>query len=224
MEQERKFGRMYSKDSRDRLFMARPPMATSNIKYKFWYTSPAYDQGDTSQCVAYSGVKLLDSGPVRNLKAEMDFSFADLYKECQQNDEWPGEDYEGTSVRALMKVLRSKGYISRYEWAFDLQTIINHVLTTGPMVVGTWWTNDMFYPDEKSFIRVGGRAVGGHAYLIKGVNTTTVCPDGTIGAFRIINSWGENWGVRGCASISFKDFETLLNAEGEAATIVEVKK
>jgi len=217
-------GRLVSKDSRDRLFSLKAPAAAPNTKYKFWYTSPAFDQGWTSQCVAYSGVKLLDSGPIRNTQAKLDFTFSDLYTECQKNDQWEGEDYDGTSVRALLKVLKNKGYISRYEWAFDVQTIVNHVLTTGPMVVGTTWTNDMFNADSKGFIRATGSIAGGHAYLIKGVNTETKCSDGTVGAFRIINSWGAGWGNRGCASISFADFDKLLKDDGEAATVVEIKK
>jgi hypothetical protein len=33
-----------------------------------------------------------------------------LYHEAQKVDEWPGEDYEGTSVRAGLDVLRTRGH------------------------------------------------------------------------------------------------------------------
>lgn len=217
----RKLGRLKAQDSRDRLFTLKKKETPKHTKM-FWYTSPAYDQGETSECVAYSGVKFLDSAPIRNREFSLKFSFHELYKECQRNDEWFGEDYDGTSVRALFKVLKNKGFIERYEWAFDLETVVNYILTTGPMVVGTWWFDDMFYPNPRNqFISASGRMSGGHAYVIKGCNTKTICPDGSQGAFRIINSWGPNWGLRGCASISFKDFEKLILADGEACTAIE---
>ena len=223
MQNIRNLGRRIAIDPRDRKFALQAPQPSSTLTKMFWYTSPAFDQGQKPQCVAYAGVKFLDSGPIRNLVSNLPFNFDQLYHECQLNDEWPGEDYDGTSVRALFKVLKTKGLVSRYEWAFDIQTMVNYILTTGPMVVGTNWTNSMFYPEKNGFIRVTGSVIGGHAYLLKGVNTLTKCPDGTIGAFRIINSFGSSWGVRGCASISFADFKNLLTDGGEAATATELK-
>ncbi len=34
-----------------------------------------------------------------------------VYKRAQQLDEWPGEDYGGSSVNAACKVLRERGFI-----------------------------------------------------------------------------------------------------------------
>ena len=220
----RKLGRLIEKDQRDRMFAMKPQKASSDLTYKFWYTSPAYDQGMTSQCVAYSGIKYLDTGPIRNrdFDVKKHFSFTDLYRDCQRNDAWDGEEYDGTSVRALFKILKRDGYVDRYEWAFDLATVVNHVLTTGPVVMGTWWTEDMFDVDDRGFIHATGSPAGGHAYLLKGVNKGTWCTDGSRGAFRIINSWG-NWGQNGCASISFNDLEALLLSDGEACAAHEVQ-
>lgn len=221
---ERKFGRIYEPDERDFNFALSKKPLSSNKTKAFYYTEPAYDQGVTPQCVAYAGLKWLDTAPVRNRIHNFPLDFTTLYQKCQKNDRWPGENYEGTSVRALFKVLKQMGFVSRYEWAFDLETVVNHVLTTGPMVVGTWWYEDMMHPDNFNmrFVRPYGRAVGGHAYIIKGVNTRSLCPDGSRGAFRIMNSWGQNWGLRGCASISFKDFDRLLQANGEVCTATEI--
>ncbi|NJL70412.1 MAG: hypothetical protein HC888_01780 [Candidatus Competibacteraceae bacterium] len=221
---ERKLARLAAPDHRDRLFGLMPPKANSDLKYKFWYTSPAYDQGSTSQCVAYSGIKYLDSAPIRNRDFALNVGFSELYHRCQLIDEWPGENYDGTSVRALFKILKEMGYIQEYRWAFDIPTMVQHVLTTGPMVVGTDWHTGMYSVDGRGFIHPTGRSNGGHAYMIKGVNTRTVCPDGTIGAFRIINSWGIDWGVNGCASISFAAFAQLLARGGDACCATEIQK
>jgi hypothetical protein len=37
-----------------------------------------------------------------------------LYHEAQRIDEWPGEDYDGTSVRAGMDVLRTEGHRRKF--------------------------------------------------------------------------------------------------------------
>lgn len=218
---QRKFGRLVSIDFSDMKHMLKPPpkMATSGVKY--YFTKPALDQGNTSQCVAYSGEQFLMSGPVIN---KMYKTPAQLYKECQQVDEWPGENYDGTSVRALMKVLQGKKYLTEYKWAFDLPTVVNHLLKVGPVVFGTNWYESMFEADAKGFIRIrqGSYIVGGHAYMVKGVNVTRKCPDGSTGALRIINSWGRGWASNGCAWLSFVDAKRLIGETGEAAASTEI--
>lgn len=44
-----------------------------------------------------------------------------------------------------------------------------------------------------------------HAYVIVGYDDTLVTPDG-IGAFKLVNSWGENWGNGGFSYISYEGF------------------
>lgn len=212
-----------SRDPKDFEYLVRRKAVSPTKRMAFYPTGPILDQGSFPHCVAFSTVQLLRTGPVFN---RYDIPPVDLYNRCQLIDEWPGEDYDGTSVRAAMKILQEDGYISEYNWAFDVGTVINYVLTTGPMIVGTYWYDDMFFVNN-GFIKVGGFAVGGHAYLIKGVNLDYPCPDGTIGAFRIINSWGNEWGNGphgGLAWISIADMARLIKEDGEASTIKEITK
>lgn len=137
-----------------------------------------------------------------------------IYSGAQTMDEWPGENYNGTSVRGGAKYLKSLGKINSYLWAFDVQTLINTVLTVGPVVVGTNWYYNMFYPDKNGIIRLGGRLVGGHAYEINGVDTVKK-------QFRIKNSWGKYWGLQGRAYISFTDMSRLIKEGGEVCLAVE---
>jgi hypothetical protein len=127
-----------------------------------------------------------------------------------------GNSYDGTSVRAGAKVLQNAGFISIYNWAWDLNTTINSILTLGPVVAGTWWTRDMFYPDKNGIISANGDKIGGHAYLLDGVNIERKI-------FRIKNSWGRNWGKNGFAYISFDDMEKLILDDGEICLATEME-
>jgi len=221
-------GRRVSKDARDHDYkLPNKRAAAKTWTSRYWSSSGVLDQGATSQCVAYSGVKYLHTGPVYNRGLQQQ-DCARLYKDCQQVDEWPGDNYDGTSVRALFRVFKSRGFVTEYRWAFDAETIINHVLTTGPVVMGTVWTMDMFMPRKGSFyITPTGEDVGGHAWLITGANRKKENPPdagGGYGAVRMVNSWGEGWGQKGKAWISFKHLGKLVQMDGEACVAAEVKR
>lgn len=191
------------------------------VQQKYWTSPGVLDQRDTSMCVGFSAFKWLTSFPIKNVPA---LTPQDLYHQAQLIDEWPGEDYDGTSVRAAFKVLRSLGYVSEYRWATNLEGVVNHLLTVGPVVVGTEWTEGMFMADTFGYIDdIGGRSVGGHAYLLVGANRKRWSPNGT-GAVRILNSWGPNWSDKGRAWMSFKCLDWLLGLNGEACTAQEIKK
>lgn len=218
----RGLGRRHALDPLDHKFLlARPAQEASQITYRTWFTDQVFDQGNTSQCVAYSSIGWLMASPVRNTTNIP--TFGELYTDCQKNDEWPGEEYDGTSVRAAFRVLKRRGYVSEYRWAFNAATVVDHLLVNGPIVAGTVWLNNMFDPDKNGFLNVSGQQVGGHAYLLIGANKDKLCPDGSRGAIRIVNSWNREWGQSGRAWIAMADFDKLMADDGEAATATEVK-
>jgi hypothetical protein len=219
---QRSFGRRVSLDPRDKRFLATPPPAAEiTRRYRYWATGPVLDQGQTPMCVAYSGEQLLLSGPVKNKLYKMP---SDLYAECQANDEWPDDvPYEGTSVRALMKVLKLHGYIDTYEWAFDVDRTVRHLLEVGPVVFGITWYENMMETDAQGFVHATGNPAGGHAIMVKGANLDKRCPDGSKGAFRVINSWSRTWGDDGLFWLSFVDAAKLIADFGEVAIAKELK-
>jgi len=137
-----------------------------------------------------------------------------FYTECQRNDEWPGEDYDGTSVRASGRVLTQLGLVDAYHWAFNLTDVIDAVLSTGPVVMGTDWYTGMFEPDSMGMVEGTGIVVGGHAYLLYGVNTLS-----RIATCR--NSWGLDYGLSGTFRMSFDLLEELILSNGEAMLATE---
>lgn len=224
-------GRLPAVDERSRQARYAMEAPRTDITYRNWL-SPAWgpwpavlDQGRTSQCVAYSAAKYLLTHRIVNRPYESCESF---YKRCQKVDEWPGEDYDGTSVNASCKVLRADGFISKWTWAFETEPVIRHILEIGPVMLGTDWTMDMFTPDRWGYIWPTGTSVGGHAYLLIGANRLRQNPDKTRGAVRILNSWGPNWGhYKGRAWMSFDTLDKLMKGlsrwPGEAAAPIETQ-
>ena len=213
-------GRLIQKDIRNRHYALPRVDVPSAIRRRFWWGSDVLDQHDTSECVGFAGYGWLAGGPVTN---KPDFSPHDLYQWARERDEWPGEDYEGTSTLGLMKALQNGGYIGEYRWAFDAETLVAWLLMQGPVLVGTSWHRDMFTPDKQGFISPAGPEDGGHEWRIIGADRDKKCPDGSRGAVRMVNSWGVGWGDLGRAWVSIKDLDKLIKADGEAVTVTEIK-
>ncbi|ESQ76182.1 C1 family peptidase [Asticcacaulis sp. AC402] len=56
----------------------------------------------------------------------------------------------------------------------------------------------------------GAAAKGGHAMVIVGYDDDKVAANGERGAFRLMNSWGQGWGDRGYAWVSYEALTTLI--------------
>lgn len=229
------FGRLPAADPRDKEYPVKklllqrpgkPPRPYRNWNADGWWG----DQGSTSHCVGYAWTAWYFDGPIvhkqktltlaeqlgnRGIGVKGETIAEMIYRKAQQVDEWPGEGYAGTSVRAGAKVLQATGAIKEYRWATTLQEVVDTLLQLGPMVVGTDWMSGMMQPDSSGLVKATGSALGGHAYILDGVNRTTRL-------LRIKNSWGRGWGRRGFANISFDDFERLLSDGGEACIAIEV--
>lgn len=205
---DRKFGRLVSPDPRDRMFQVHRSRSTRVRRY--WRDSAAwYDQGDTSSCVGHAWAHWAVNAPV----VQRIDPFG-VYTLARFLDEWDGEDYDGTSVRAGAKVMLALGYIAEYRWATTLQLAIDALLEQGPVVVGTTWYEGMFEPDRGGFIHPTGDAVGGHAYLWTGVDTKAE-------KIRVKNSWSQQWGQDGRAWLSFADAKQLIAEDGEVCLALE---
>ena len=141
----------------------------------------------------------------------------DLYHTAQVLDEWPGENYNGTSVRAGAKALLSRGLLSEYVWGTTVAELRNFVLSRGTAVVGTDWYEEMFYPEQHGgYLVVQGAVVGGHAWLVIGY-------DAKKKAFIMLNSWGPEWGKAGTAYITEEEMQKLLDLNAEICSGIETR-
>lgn len=222
-------GRRFAPDDRDRQFSLRTIMpATTTRYYRYWSDNAAWlDQNGYPHCVGYAWTHWAEDGPVTQ-PGVLGSSFADwVYHEAQLVDEWPGQNYDGTSVRAGAKVLQTDGRIASYWWGFTLEELKMAVLENGPSVIGVNWYTPMFNPVPKKdsygttrmFLEIppGASLAGGHALVVNGVNVNR-------GIFRLKNSWGRSWGDKGRAWIGFETMERLINEQGEICFASEIKK
>jgi hypothetical protein len=107
------------------------PVGVSDL-YTWW---SFYDQGSEGACVGFSSSRAVSFTNRERYDARW------LYREAQKIDEWPGESYDGTSVRAGMEVLRTVGHrrflngvskpsdtvrgIAEYRWASTVDAVLD---------------------------------------------------------------------------------------------------
>ena len=207
-------GRVYVPDNRDYplqpLLAAQPPVERITRDYRYWFQDNWWgDQGTYPHCVSFAWMAWLLDGPVTHYTTEPPYDLVVAYRWMQDNDYWPGNEYDGTSVRAGADWLVLQGYIGEYRVTTSADEVAHGILTVGPCVVGTDWHRDMTIPDEDVMLSPTGQLDGGHAWLINGYNRKE-------GRFRMKQSWGRSWGRTGNAWISGENLQTLLDREGEA--------
>jgi hypothetical protein len=213
-------GRKHAVDPRDHGFALKAitpaPMRTSMM----WpLVTPVLDQDDTPMCVGYAWTQFLYTAPVehrRDALGNPGVLAHQLYTMAQELDEWPGTNYDGTSVRAGAKALQAMGRLTEYRWAFSAAEARAFVLTRGPVILGINWYDDMFSPDHGGYLKVSGPLAGGHAILVDGYEQKR-------NAFRLVNSWGAGWGENGRAWLTFDDCDRLIKDDGECCSAVELK-
>jgi hypothetical protein len=206
------------KDGRDFRYLMRsamPQVGKPAPRKVAYHEGKLLDQGQWPHCVAYSGLGFMNAAPM--MRAE-DYQTTAIYQEAQRNDEWEGEEYDGTSVRALMKVMALRRYITSYVWGQSADEAISWMNGGyGTAIVGTNWYGSMDDVDNDGFIREPNTLatpIGGHAYRVNWW-------DAKKKGFLIINSWGPYWGMpkkttlTGTAYMSRALFDRLIREDGE---------
>lgn len=119
-------GRRYAPDERDKNYLMKAVIPKKARTWRYWWANGWWgNQKNTPQCVAFSWTHWLEDGPVTHapyqaVYDEGGYSVVDsavLYHDAQQVDEWSGDNYDGSSVRAGAKVLKTYGFIGSYLWA-----------------------------------------------------------------------------------------------------------
>lgn len=217
--QPRGLGRRYAPDPRDRRFTldadrlkAIPRALEPGVRRRTqpWRRGPVLDQGQTSECTVFAAAGFLQCAPRLHSKGlgwpRGDFTAH--YRHAQRIDEWPGEDYDGTSERAVMKVLQEAGLIGEYLWVADEDIAREYLITRGTLTLGSDWFDPMFTPSAKgAYVEPDGAWAGGHETVVRWYYHSKhyKYPD----TYELINSWGE-WGDRGLFRLKADAFRYLF--------------
>lgn len=194
-------------DPKSKQYRALDLVDTTVPRTKTWRRGREYDQGQTSQCVAFTGKGVLNTRPM-SLKWPWEersaFSTDEFYAGAQRNDEWTGEDYDGTSGLGLCRYLKRNGYITAFHWNFTLEEYKLCLSHVGPIGFGAMWKTGMWNTDSNGFIHYTGDDIGGHEVELIGNSMEERC-------FILSNSWGESWGVAGRAKLSWDDAGLMID-------------
>jgi hypothetical protein len=201
---ERKFGRLRQFDERSRNFPVRKLIKQEVPITKLWDCSKVLDQGSEPACVGFAGAHQAVATPIPQIGITNDTGMM-FYKGAQQHDEWPGDDYEGSSGLGLFKYFKNIGFCTSGYWAFNLLEHRLGISYVCPALVGSNWMTGMMDVDSEGFIHATGISEGGHETLYIGTWEEERY-------FTIQNSWGSGWGVNGRAKISFDDVEKLRSS------------
>ena len=210
---DRRLDRIPEFDHRSRSFGISEYLPTSPPRSYTWRGATVLDQGREGACVGFGWSHELISRPM--VVAGVNDAFAlSVYHEAQQLDEFPGDDYSGTSVLAGAKAVQARGHMKSYRWAFGLNDLILALGYAGPVVLGLNWYTGMMNADAEGFIKPTGQIEGGHCICAMGVSVSAR-------RIQLVNSWGSDWGQNGHCWVSFDDMTKLLSEQGEACIPVE---
>ncbi len=203
-------------DERSKNFRVRELIATPTPRSYTWSCPIWLDQGREGACVGFSVSHEAAARPVE-VQGITDATAQALYKRAQLLDEWPGEDYAGTSILAGVKAAQERAWYTEYRWAFSVEELALAVGYKGPAIIGVNWYNDMYNPNANGQIWPTGNLVGGHAILVRGYSKKYKM-------FLLRNSWGKWWGKEGDCYLSYQDMMVLLRQDGEACIPIVRRK
>ncbi len=215
-------------DFRDRMFiptLTEVPVVRDLKEYRKAGV-PILDQGKEGACTGFGLAAVINYllRSRKQLKSQVKVSPSMLYQLARRYDEWPGEDYEGSSARGAMKGWHKHGVCPDALWAKEkgrlspkvLDEAVKHPLGAYYRVnhkdlvamhcalaeVGVLYATASVHEgwedvDAKGFIPFRDKMLGGHAFAIVAYDQR---------GFWIQNSWGADWGMDGFACITYDDW------------------
>ncbi|HUT23489.1 MAG TPA: C1 family peptidase [Sumerlaeia bacterium] len=198
------------------------------------------DQGRDGSCTGFAlaaVINLLMAKAGRekgNARGTIQVSGRMLYQMAKLHDEWPGDDYEGSSLRGAIKGWHNTGVCRRELWpdnvpanqdTLDFRRAVdarNHTLgayyrlrpslpdfhaalnETGVLYVSAQIHQGWERADSKGVIKPDGAPLGRHAFAIVGYDKR---------GFWVQNSWGKSWGKNGLGLWTYEDWvQNMMDA------------
>lgn len=195
------------------------PRAAGNFPEHYERTRRTFlDQGSEGACTGFASAQWFADTPYRH-EFVTDTTGKTFYQWAKENDEWPGEAYDGSSLLGAMQGLTAHNIIDEYKWLTNSGDVAYAIYKRGAVVFGSNWRRGMMTPDEfDGKVSYSGEIVGGHCWKVAGFRTTNAGYE-----FRIDNSWGLRWGISGSAWITAADIDAIFADGGEACSPREIK-
>lgn len=191
---------------------------------------PIRDQGAEGTTIGFSAAYALTAENKRVSGNVELFSARSIYVESRKRDEWPGEDYEGSSVLGAMEALKEVGAYLEADWPYERSSeplpdrkparristysripkdrtdrLIAALQSGRVIVISLKVTNDFGKVGDDGKVSISPDPVftGGHSVCLVGY-------DGKTDEFKFANMWGTGWGSSGFGYIHRSDLQKLL--------------
>lgn len=235
-----RLGRNVNHDSASKAFRVQPRRADALHTTRHDAFLPIFDQGSVGRCTGCAGTAAIYrhpyvSGVVKpwHYRPNLDGA-TDLYSDATIADDFPGQyppDDTGSDGLSIAKVLKAKGVISGYRWAFTLAEALAQLQDT-PVITGIPWYNSMFDTTSAGHaghivVRQDSGLAGGHEICADEL----IVPGGTLAAGDLQgqlgqvwvggpNSWGDSWGDHGRWYMTAAEWGSLLAQQGDVTAFV----
>ncbi len=219
-------------DFRDRLFESTLIEVPIQIDLSFFKSVgvPVSHQGSEGSCTGFALATVAHYllRVRRVVPDDVDVSPRMFYEMAKRYDEWPGEEYEGSSARGAVKGWNKHGVCAEELWPYqpgvtdrdmtsrrsadalkrplgayyrinqkDLTAMHSAIADVGVLFATAVVHEGWISPSIDGSITPAGDMMGGHAFAIVGYNAQ---------GFWIQNSWGAEWGIEGCALLTYDDW------------------
>ena len=214
----KRLGRNINHDPRSLAYLVKPRAALAQSK--LWpHDISILDQGQIGSCTGNATVGVLGSDPYyqtvpAGLTLDETLAVA-LYSEATKIDPYPGAyppQDSGSDGLSVAKAAQKRGYINGYLHCTSIDAVIT-ALQTGPVITGISWYEGFDTPDSTGTVTISGSVRGGHEPAVIGVDVDAK-------RFRLVNSWGPDWGDKGYFNVGFDDYARLLSEQGDATSFV----
>jgi C1A family cysteine protease len=196
------------------------------------YVSPIRDQGNEGSCVGFAVAKTVETVLGKSIEGQYhNMSERWAYEKAKTHDEWPGNNYEGSSVRGGLKAAHKLGICLEEFWRYmpnkkgepkprasvnaAEHKVASYVRVKGidnikraifenTIVVGAAQVHEGWFKLRRNGVIPLHRKfeiLGGHAFALVGYGGR---------GFWVANSWGNRWGKNGFGVLLFGDAKLHL--------------
>lgn len=214
-------------DIRDRYYDA--PLIQLHAKLDPPKNLAVLDQGQEGACTGFGLAATIHLLLDRSGRPRTRVSTRMLYEMARRHDEWPGEDYEGSSLRGALRGWSSMGVCTEKSWPYDpkkadTEVTIARAKEAREITLGAYFRLRPHLPDyhaalcQAEVIYVSADVHDGwskpDAHGVIKYTPDTVIDGGHAFAivgynekgFWVQNSWGPDWGAKGLALWTYEDW------------------